>query len=153
MTTTWQTALALLKPCADAVALYSTYPTLQAAWDACERGDWMLWYLGRCGVDRRRLVLAACACARLSLGYVPAGEDRPRLAIETAERWARGEERVTLDSVRRAADAAYNAAYAADTAYATAAYAAYAAADAQTDTRRQCAAIVRHHFPHVEMPR
>ena len=29
----------------------------------------------------------ACACARRALPYVPAGEDRPRLAIEAAEKW------------------------------------------------------------------
>ena len=178
MTTTWQTALALLNPCADAVAWYAQYPTLQIAWDACERGDWMLWYLRRCGVDRGRLVLAACACARLSLAYVRAGEDRPRLAIETAERWARREEGVTLVDVQRAADAAASAAYAADAAASAAYAAAYAAdavadaasaaaaayaaasaadADAAVDARapalRRCADVVRQHFPRVEVPR
>lgn len=41
-------------------------------------------------VDRRRILLAACAVAEGSLMYVPAGEDRPRLAIEAARRWALG---------------------------------------------------------------
>jgi hypothetical protein len=62
----------------------------------------------RCSaVDRRRIVLAACAVAESSLKYLPAGEDRPRVAIETARRWARGE--ATLKEVRDASDAAYAA--------------------------------------------
>jgi len=51
---------------------------------------------------RRRLVLAACACARRGLQYVPMYEDRPRLAIEAAERWAK-ESGGTLEQVRHAA--------------------------------------------------
>jgi hypothetical protein len=43
------------------------------------------------GVDRSLVVLAACDCARTWLRHVPPGEDRPRLAIETAEAWCRGE--------------------------------------------------------------
>ena len=157
----------------------------EAAWDACERGDWMLWLCGRLagppGSDSRKpLVLAACECARLSLHLVPAGEDRPRRAIETAEAWCRGE--ATLDQVRRAATAAATAAgwaagwAAADAAAAAAADAAYAAAAAAADwapdaaaaaaadaaaaavaafvadaafasTLKQCADIVRRHYP------
>jgi hypothetical protein len=101
----------------------------QSIWDSCERGDWMLWLAGRAGVDRKLLVRAACLCAREALRYVPAGEDRPRIAIETAEAWTRGE--ATIDRVRAAADAAdaaYAATYAADAA--CAAYAAACAADA-----------------------
>jgi len=76
-------------------------------WVACEDGAFMLQTLGKVsgppGSDgRRRLVLAACACARRVLQYVPMHEDRPRLAIEAAERWAK-ESGSTLDQVRRAA--------------------------------------------------
>ena len=104
------------------------------AWQTCTDARWMLHAAARVA-DRPRIVLAACACARTVLDRVPAGEDRPRVAIETAERWARGE--ATTEDVRRAAREArsYAAAYA--TAYATAtaatvadAYAAYAAAAA-----------------------
>jgi len=109
--------------------------TLRESWNTCERGDWMLWLAARVGADRKRLVLAACACARLSLKYVSPGEDRPRVAIETAEKWAHGE--ATIEEVKAAAAAyaaaADAAAYAADavnaagTYAAAAAYAAYAA--------------------------
>jgi hypothetical protein len=91
------------------------------SWLACERGDWLLWIAARLGVDRRLVVAAACDCARLALAYVPEGEARPRLAIEAAERWTRGDG--TSEEVRDACDAAY-VAYAS----VSAAYAAYAAA-------------------------
>jgi len=120
-----------LSACKRAVEWVAEQPSAAAAWRNCERGDWMLWLLGRLSGEpgsakRKRLVLCCCQCARLALTHVPAGEDRPRLAIETAERWARGEG-PTLSDVRAAADAA-DAAYAAYVAaYADAAYAAYAA--------------------------
>lgn len=53
-------------------------------------------------VDRHLVVRAACACARTALQHVPDGEDRPRIAIETAEAWCRGE--ATSEQVRVAAD-------------------------------------------------
>jgi hypothetical protein len=99
----------------------------------------MIWLATKAGVDRKALVLVACGCARLSLVHVPSGEDRPRIAIETAERWARGDMTTTIDMIRAAyadaddaaddayadANPAYSAAYAADAA-------AYAAACAVT---------------------
>jgi hypothetical protein len=61
------------------------------------------------------------------LHLVPPGEDRPRLAIEAAEAWTRGE--VTAEFVRSAAVSAAYAAYdAAGSAARSAAYAAYDAA-------------------------
>ncbi len=98
--------------------------TLAEAWEQSERGDWLLWLAAKSGVDRRRLVMAACACARLALVHVPPGEERPRVAIETAEAWCRGE--ATIEQVRKASRNV-DAAYAAAAAAATAAYAAYAA--------------------------
>ena len=90
--------------------------TLAVAWRTCRRADWMLWLAARVGVRRQDVVLAACACARTSLKYVRPGEERPRLAIEAAEDWARGGP-TTLEQVRTAASAAYAdaAAYAART--------------------------------------
>ena len=115
--------------CKKAVIWARTQESTQQAWDACERGDWMLWLLARWNADRKKLVLAACECARLALKYVPKGEKRPLRAIETTERWAKGQ--ATLKEVKSAAAAAYAAyaAYLVTPAYiAYAAYAAYAAA-------------------------
>ena len=113
-----------LGACPEAREWAEPYATLAEAWVACERADWLLWYAGKRGVDRKILVRAACACARTVLPYVPVGEDRPHRAIEMAERWCNG--RATIVEVRAAANAdAY-----ADAAAAYAAYAADAAADA-----------------------
>jgi hypothetical protein len=127
-----------MKPCAEARSWLEGFNgTKQEAWAACKRGDWMLWLCGKLagppGSEKREdLVLAACACARLSLRFVSKGEG-PRIAIEVAEKWAQG--RATIEEVRGAvknafasADAAAAAAAADAAAYA--AYAAYAAADA-----------------------
>jgi hypothetical protein len=102
----------------------------------------MLWLCGKM-VDkpdwptRQQIVLAACACARTALKHVPAGEKRPLVAIETAERWARGE--ANIQKVRAAAAAAYATA-AADAAASNAAYAAAAAAAAAADAAADAAA-------------
>ena len=120
----------------------------------------MLWLLGKIpSTDRKTLVLATCESARLSLHLVPENESRPRLAIETAEKWAKGE--ASLEEVEKAADAAdaaayaaYAAANAADAAANAAAYAADAAADAARAARsayvaslKMSADIVRKYFP------
>lgn len=130
------------------------FPTLEKAWQSCERGDWMLWLIGKLSSEptsdnRKRLVLVACECARLALPYVEKGEARPLQAIEMAERWANGDDTVTLEMVRAAANAA---AYAAANAAANAAYAAYAAANAayaaaNAKIQKECADIVRKHYP------
>ncbi len=175
----WQRTIKRMEPCGDALEWAEGYDTIEEAWEKCERGDWMLWLLEKLSGDpkseaRKKLVLIACRCARLSLPCVKKGEKRPRKAIETAEAWAHGGVGVTLEDVRTAAAAAY-AAYAA--AYAAAAYAAYAAAyaayaahaaayaahaaayaayaaadatdaaDARWSTLKKCADIVREYYP------
>ena len=82
-----------------------------AAWKTCRSGSWMLGFLGRSlgpdndSKDRKRLMLAACECARLALPYVDQDEDRPRKAIELAESWAKGINGVTIGQVREATNA------------------------------------------------
>lgn len=109
-------------------------------WRRCDRGDWLLWLASRAGVDRRLVVLSACDCVEPVLAYVPCDDDRPRVAIETARRWARGE--ATIDDVCAAYDAARAAAAdAADAADAAAYDAARAvAADAAADAAAYAAA-------------
>ena len=102
----------------------ANYPTLHDAWSACDRGDWMLWLIAHT-LPRERLVWVACQIARTALVYVPAGEERPRAAIETAEAWTRGES--TLEEV---ADVAYDASDAYDAYDAAASYDAADACDA-----------------------
>ena len=108
-------------------------------WEECEKGDWLLWFAAKVGIDRKVIVRTACACAREALRFVPDGEIIPKTAIETAERWCNGE--ATIEQVRNASSAA--AAYAAAYAAAAAAYAAYAAAAARKEALEKSAQIVK----------
>lgn len=136
---TWIDRIEAMGACSDSLLWLRSLPpgtTPQQAWDACERPDWMLWVAGKT-LDRSKVVLIACAVARTTLHLVPEGEDRPRIAVETAEAWARGE--ATIDEVMGAADAAdaYDA-YAA-------AYAAYAANAAESADAAEAAAAYATH--------
>jgi len=124
----WTDKLVAMNACPDAVEWARAYSSLTAAWKACERADWMLWLAGKlcCTIpQRQRLVLGACACARTALKYVPKGEGHPLVAIQTAERWARGTHGVTPEDVRAAAYAA----------------------DARTKALSRMSNIVRKHYP------
>ena len=80
----------------------------------CELGGFLPWVadalLLRGHLNHKAFVTVACACARSALHLVPVEEGRPRLAIEAAERWTRGE--ATPDDVQRAAADADDAAFA-----------------------------------------
>jgi hypothetical protein len=155
------------------------HPTIDAAWAACSRGDWMLQIASRCVGpvgDRRRvpLALASVHCAELALAYVPEGEDRPRVAVETVRSWARGE--ATIEQVRASEAATWAAGLPGQTVTEAAAWAigaiavaagvpevaraaeeavirtAWAAAwaagaAARPETLARCAEIVRQHYP------
>ncbi len=103
---TWIDKLKEQEACEEAIDWASEQESAQAAWSACERGDWMLWAWGEnCGKigskSHRFLVLACVECARTSLKYNKDKESK-RLAkksLETTERWARGEKEVTLEDV------------------------------------------------------
>ncbi|MBS1805189.1 MAG: hypothetical protein JST28_17655, partial [Acidobacteria bacterium] len=98
----------------DEARQWASGKDLADAWATCPRVDWMLWLLAKMADQpgwptRQQIILLACDCAETALQYVKPGEERPRIAIETARRWARGE--ATLDEVREArAAAAYAAA-------------------------------------------
>jgi hypothetical protein len=150
--------LARMDACPDALAWLRTenHPTLNAAWAACPRGDWMLWLAGRCttpgSAEHRAVVAAAADCAAEVLGYIPPGEERPRFAIETARRWVRGEATIEecytahLDAAAAAGDPATVAARAAAAAAAAAVYTPRAAYTA-TAHEAAFAALVRRHLP------
>jgi hypothetical protein len=114
-----------LHACSAAVKYASRFPTLQDAWNTCERGDWMLWLIARTtnlndDAQLRKLTLAKARCAALVIDKMT--DERCRHAVAVAEMFGLG--KATRDELDAAADAAYDA-YAAY-AYA-AAYAAYAA--------------------------
>jgi hypothetical protein len=89
------------------------YTTLPKAWRECPRADWLLWLVkknvGKPGWHTRKdVALAECDCAETVLKYVPKGEDRPRIAIETRRAWAVGE--ATEKECQEAAKGAFTAA-------------------------------------------
>ena len=97
--------------------------SLKTAWAKCERGDWMTWLLAnpKAKRDDRLLRLLACDIVGTVLHLVPAGEDRPRIAIETARRFANGQATAQeLAAARDAARAAEDAVWAAGAAEAAA---------------------------------
>ena len=173
--------------CSSGIEWSKNYEDSQQAWEACERGDWLLWLIswkaGKSGSDsRKKLVLVACECARLAWKWM---HDEGRTAIILTEKWANGDSSISRNDLRNAAAnaaayasikvfyaanaaayasikaayaanaaayasikafyAAYAATYAAKAAYT--AYAAKAASAAKNNTLKQCANIVRKHYP------
>ena len=130
--------------CPTAICWAEKYPNMQAAWIACERGDWMLWLAGRYSgpaesPGRRKLVLAATECARLAWPYVREKDrDIVTRCYEAAEAWGNNDPTVSIADVQAAAGAAYTTYSAAAATYAATAYA--AAAHAATYTAAHAAA-------------
>ena len=132
--------LKALRACKEAVA-WAEGREWPAAWQECERGDWMLWLCStKSWPERKAIVRVACDCAELALPIYEnnhPNDSRVRDCIETTRKWTCGE--ATLEDVRNARNtvfAIYTATYATatDAAFAplAASYAAYAAADAAT---------------------
>jgi hypothetical protein len=143
------TILSHLGACTDARVWAKTQPDLETAWRECKRSDWMLWLLAwtTLSQDDSRLRLMACDFAEAVLIYVPAGEDRPRRAIECARRFAAGDAtRAEMDAAGAARDAARDAAGAAAWAARAAAWAAAGAA-ARAAARAAQSDIIRRYFP------
>src|SRR5574340_201946 len=90
-TTPLHERLRSLRACNSAVEWAKGYTDPERAWNECERGDWLIWLAYKLGIDEKLITAAKCDCAEPALKYVPAGEDRPRNAIEVARKWIRGE--------------------------------------------------------------
>src|SRR5574341_753268 len=124
--THWSRVLEKHSPCKDGLEFARSHKTMQAAWDACERPDWMLWLLHHLGADHKLMVRLACDCAATALPIWKKrypNDDRPAEAIRVTRAWLKA--KATIEQVH---DARRAAAYAANAAYATAAAAAAAAA-------------------------
>lgn len=133
-----------LDACADAVKFAAQFNSLDEAWQACPRGDWMLWLAKKTGCDLRALTLAKAHCAA-TVKHLMKNEHslRSLRVLQAAFDFADG--KISQDDLANvydadvAADVAYNTALGAyedakDVAYAYATYAAYStAADAAAD--------------------
>ena len=148
------TTLTGLNACTDAkewVLTLNDDVSNEAAWTACERGDWMVWLIGalhrRDAITRQVLTLATVACTRTALPRLAGrpAESAVSALLDATERWCRGEADMPVvkdarDAVYRARDEAWKAYQAAKRIYwdaidrrNDAAAAAYAAADAAAD--------------------
>jgi hypothetical protein len=134
-----QKLLEALGACEEACA-WAGERTLAQAWAECERGDWMIWLATRQHwMDDRELRGFACDCAERVLPLFEKqhpDDTRPRVAIETARRYARGE---ATEEELAAAEAAAGAAWAAAGAAGAAGAAARAAARAAASAARAAA--------------
>lgn len=69
----WTVQLNQIGACSEGIGWAKTFKSAQAAWDACDEPDWMLWVLGELDESpansptRRKYVAIACASARLVL--------------------------------------------------------------------------------------
>ena len=122
-----------MNACADARGWLCSLPkttTPQQAWDICERGDWMLWLVGRMDrsqpySDERKLIVgSALECARLAWQWMPgAAQDCTSLH----ERWVNGKD-VPIKALQKARASSSSAASSSAASYAAASYAAASAA-------------------------
>jgi hypothetical protein len=134
-----------LNACQAGIDFVSKYDSFEAAWNACERGDWMLWLAAKLNVPTKTLTLAKGLCVNTVRSLMK--DERSIAAVDAAIAFGHG--KISAEKLKAAADtaaavyaaanaaadaavyAAANAAYAAAAdADAYAAYAAYAAADA-----------------------
>ena len=101
-----------LGACRDARVWAAHFATLDEAWDACTDPGWMLWLAQATDLPQEAAVRMAVAFARRVLPFATGDAAEPaRIAIETAERWLRGE--ATVEECRAAGYAARAASYAA----------------------------------------
>lgn len=141
--------------CADGRQWALTHPSMEAVFDNCERGDWMMWMLREHGaLDKPTSVKLACEFALRALPNYEAKYNRkePRTAIKAALRWLENqtEENASASgaaassaSAAASAYSAYSAASAADSAAYSAAYSAYSAASASSAERKIQCDIIR----------
>jgi hypothetical protein len=116
--------------CADGRQWALTHPSMEAVFDSCERGDWMMWMLREHGaLDKPTSVKLACEFALRALPNYEAKYNRkePRTAIKAALRWLENQTEENASASGAAASAAASAALAASASLA--ASAAYRAAD------------------------
>lgn len=65
--------------------------TPEQAWKECTRGDWLVEFVIRLGIDHKIIVYALCQNVRSGLCYVPQEDKRPLEAVAATEEWVRDE--------------------------------------------------------------
>jgi len=100
-------------------------------WQECEYPVEMIQWLEKNGADRKILVKIACVCARYALVHIPSDDPKPRIVIETTEKWIGGKvEAIKIaDAARTIPTKNFKPKTPADHAYLAVYYAAAEAAD------------------------
>ena len=138
----WFKLLQEKNACQEGMEFAKQYDTFEEMWNNIPRGDWMLWWAKKVGVDLRTLTLAKALCAKTVIHLIK--DERSIKAVEVAEAFGRGNAtREELDAAATDAYAAATDAYAADAAYAYTYAASVAAKKAnQLETSRICREIL-----------
>jgi hypothetical protein len=146
--------LTQFNPCEDGLIFYDNYDSFEDAWNACARGDWMLWIAARLKVDYRILILAKSRCARTVIHLME--DERSINAVDVSEQYglgkatkeelmkaSKGAKNAYIGYASYAAAAAFSAGYEAASYAASAAAVAYASTAAKVNNERQTADICR----------
>jgi hypothetical protein len=164
MNNTHVKALQALDACSEAIEFARGFESIDEAWQACERGDWMLWLIGKtigCAPwTKGRKPLLACTldCAETAAHLRPAQASTIDASVAVLRAWIEGkattkEAREAREGLIAAASSTYALASGAAASINPVAVAAYAFCVASTaagyGVLRQCADIVRKHFPHA----
>lgn len=101
--------------CSDAIE-WAKGKSLFESWLKCERSEWMLWYYGRNKPVKKICVEISIFTARLCMDNYESlfpNDDRPRMAIESAEKYVKNPSAKNKKAARSAAFAAWSAAWSA----------------------------------------
>jgi hypothetical protein len=128
----WIKKLHEMSACQEAIDWAEQYDSLQEAWDACPRGDWMGWLLDRLEVNKKQKMKLYCMNMRLALPFTD--DKRVRHTIEVIEAWVEG--KATAKDIKAIVEEAWSAALAATWAAGTVAR---AVAEAATMTPEEAA--------------
>src|ERR1017187_5137393 len=83
--------LSEMSPCGESLAYARQHKSLYAAWQNCERPDWMIWFLRRKKLLEKPIAVKfACLCAERVLPIFEKkhpDDKRPRAAIDAALKW------------------------------------------------------------------
>ena len=116
-------------PCSEAMEFRNKFDTFEEAWNACPRGDWMLWISQKLDVDIRVLTLAKGYCANTVIKLMK--DERSKNAVKAAIKFGKG--LIELSELNAAA------------------YAAYAAADVRIKNQKETANICRKYLTKTVM--
>ena len=80
-----------LDACSMALQWSENREVNESAWLACSRGEWLLWFAEKIGIDKNLIILAVCDCADSVIHLFPENEKHLKNAIKTMRALAVGQ--------------------------------------------------------------